>query len=199
MFRNSLRMGQRLTRRRTVIQPGGQRARAMCLDSSLRFAAFGMTDPGVVQGSPDWGGGESPTRSSSVGGVGGRLVRRWAPPNHTNSIARCQDDYDGQHRSPPAGIIEVEMHRASEGRQGRGRGGGPMRPDGVLLRGCRRRRVEDDGWGHLLGARQRRVLQHGGGGRGRGERLGPERGLRGDGRGLHPRQRDARRRRLQVD
>ena len=127
-----------------------------------------------------------------------RLVRRWAPPNHTSTYARCQDDYDGQRRSPPDGVFEMAVHRTTEGRPGSGRSGRPVRPDGVLLRGRRGRRVEDDGRRHVLGAGQRRLLQHRGGGRPGRERLGPERDLCRDGRVLHPRQCYPRRRRVQV-
>ena len=76
--------------------------------------------------------------------------------------------------------------------------GDPTDPHDLLLRRLRRRRLEDDRRRLYLGQRLRRLLQDRGRRRDRGRAVRPERDLRRHGRGVHPRQRLARRRRLPV-
>ena len=93
----------------------------------------------------------------------------------------------------------MAAHRPPQGRTRGRRRGRPGGPDDLLLRRVRRRRVEDGRRGHLLAQRLGRLLQQRGGGGHRRGGLGPQRGLRGDGRSQHPGERLRGRRRLQVD
>ena len=68
----------------------------------------------------------------------------------------------------------------------------------LLLRRHRRRHLEEHRQRRHLDQRLRRPARHRLGRRDRGRAVRPQRGLRRHGRGLHPRQRVARRRRLQV-
>ena len=93
----------------------------------------------------------------------------------------------------------LAQHR-SVSRRPRHRGGGRSRSAARLLHGRDgRRRLEDRRRRHHLGSDHRRLREDRLGRRDRGRAVGPERDLRRHGRGLHPQQLLARRRRLQVD
>ncbi len=99
----------------------------------------------------------------------------------------------------PAGGAGVAAARAAPRGAGRGGGGRSGQSAGLLLRGLRRGRLEDDRCRRHLGQRLGRPLQDGGRRRAGGGALGPERDLRRDGRDGDPRQRGPRRRGLPLD
>src|SRR5258708_2233658 len=93
------------------------------------------------------------------------------------------------------GSAGMAAARAVPGRSRRGGGRRSTRAEHVLLRLVRRRRVEDHRRRALLAQRDRRLLPARIGRRDRGRAVPPERRLRRDGRGGHPRQRVPPRRR----
>ena len=96
------------------------------------------------------------------------------------------------------GITGMAVHRAASGRAVRGGGGRCLRPDDLLPRRVRGRRLEDERWRHDLAQCLGRLLHDGGDWRDCRLGVRPERRLCGHGRGDDPRQCLARRRRLQV-
>ena len=105
----------------------------------------------------------------------------------------CADDCQR-----PVACARMALDRALPGRprrRGRGRSGARS---GLLHRLDGRRRLEDDRRRRLLGEHLGRLLQARLGRRDRRRGVRPERHLRRHGRGLDPRQRLARRRRLQI-
>ena len=90
------------------------------------------------------------------------------------------------------------MHRPASRRPRGRRRRLPGRSDDLLLRGVRRRRVEDHRRRLDLAVHDRRLSHHGGRRRDRGRTVRPQRHLRRHGRSLHPQRRLARRRRLPL-
>ena len=95
-------------------------------------------------------------------------------------------------------IAAVAMHRPASRRPRRRRRRLPGRSDDVLLRGLRRRRVEDHRWRLDVACMTDGQLHDRGGRRARGRAVRPQRHLRRHRRSLHPQRRLARRRRLPL-
>ena len=93
---------------------------------------------------------------------------------------------------------EVALDRAPSRRARRGRGRRPRGEADLLLRGLRGRRLEDHGRRRILAQHIRRLLPHLRHRSARGRRRRPIGRIRRHGRGVHPKQRLTRRRRLPL-
>ena len=105
---------------------------------------------------------------------------------------------DTRAAAKPARFARVAMHRPASRRPRGRRRRLPGRPDDLLLRRVRRRRVEDHRRRLDLAVHDRRPVHHGGRRRDRGCAVRPQRHLRRHRRSVHSQRRVARRRRLPI-